>query len=259
MSCPSTVQVIGTGKNKTRHPRHTKCGKKLTCPSAGLNFQGSSSAMEPVGIKLRYYRLIADGDSKTHAMLLEEQPYGSIPVEKCDCIGHVQKRMGAALRKLKSSYRGQKLEDGKTIGGVGRLTDALINSLQNYYGDAIRRNKGDVGGMMRAVQASLLHCNSTDETPRHHLCPKGIDSWCRYQKAQALGYVYLHKEPIPKAIVDLLKPIYARLGSKSLMEKCVDGFTQNANESLHSIVWRFCPKTVLGSSCSRVGLCLSGM
>ena len=152
--------------------------------------------------------------------------------------------MGTALRKLKSSYRGPKLEDGKTIGGAGRLTDALINSLQNYYGDAIRRNKGDVGGMMRAVQASLLHCNSTDETPRHHLCPKGIDSWCRYQKAQALGYVYLHKEPIPKAIVDLLKPIYARLGSKSLMEKCVDSFTQNANESLHSIVWRFCPKAM---------------
>lgn len=41
-------------------------------------------------------------------------------------------------------------------------------SLQNYYGDAIRRNKGDLEGMMKAVQATLLHCNSTDEVPRHH-------------------------------------------------------------------------------------------
>ena len=63
-------------------------------------------------------------------------------VEKMDCAGHVQKRMGTALRNLKMQYRGQKLADGKTIGGAGRLTDRVINSLQNYYGDAIRRNKG---------------------------------------------------------------------------------------------------------------------
>ena len=50
------------------------------------------------------------------------------------------------------------------------------------------------------------------------------------------------KTPIPDAIVNLLKPIYARLGSPSLLARCVDGYTQNANESLHSIVWKFCPK-----------------
>ena len=77
--------------------------------------------------------------------------------------------MGTALRNLKQQHhRGQKLLDGKTIGGAGRLTDNIINSLQNYYGDAIRRNKGDLNGMMKAVQATLLHCNSTDDVPRHH-------------------------------------------------------------------------------------------
>ena len=30
--------------------------------------------------------------------------------------------------------------------------------------------------------------------------------------------------------------------SRSLLGKCVEGYTQNANESLHSIVWKFCPK-----------------
>ena len=52
------------------------------------------------------------------------------------------------------------------------------------------------------------------------------------------------KTPIPDAIVNLLKPIYARLGSPSLLARCVDGYTQNANESLHSIVWKFCPKAL---------------
>ena len=119
------------------------------------NFEGSAGSMEPKGIvemfksslnyNLRYTSLICDGDAKTHALLLEEQPYGrSHPVKKLDCIGHIQKRMGTALRKLKETHRGERLSDGKTIGGKGRLTDQLINTLQNYYGDAIRRNKGDV-------------------------------------------------------------------------------------------------------------------
>ena len=99
-----------------------------------------------VGYNLRYKYLISDGESKTSALLSRKQVYGTDPedqVEKLDCVGHVQKR-GTALRNLKVQYRGQKLSDGKTIGGAGRLTDSLTNSLQNYYGNAIRSNKGDL-------------------------------------------------------------------------------------------------------------------
>ena len=152
--------------------------------------------------------------------------------------------MRTALRNLKAQYRGQKLADWKTIGGAGRLTDKVIDSLQNYYGDAIRRNKGDLQAMMKAVQASLLHSNSTNVWPRHHLCPVGPDSWCKWQVAQATGTVYDHKDPLPDAIVQLLHPIYSRLGSRSLLEKCVQGYTQNVNEALHSTVWKFCPKEI---------------
>ena len=62
-------------------------------------FDGSAGAMEPEGIlsmferslshKLRCKNLIADGDSKTHTLLLEKQPYGDDPehqVKKVDCI-----------------------------------------------------------------------------------------------------------------------------------------------------------------------------
>ena len=175
-------------------------------------------------------------------MLLQCQPYGKGNlVEKLDCVGHVQK-MGTALRNLKVQHRGQKLADGKTIGGAGGPTNKVINSLQNYYGDAIQQNKRDVQAMMKAVQATLLHSNSADEQPRHHLCPVGPNSWCKWQVAQATGGVYVHKEPIPDAIVQLLRPIYACLGIRSLLEKCVQGYTQNANEALHFTVWNFCPK-----------------
>ena len=172
------------------------------------------------------------------------------PIEKLDCVGHVQKRLGTALRNLKVAYRGRKLDDGKTIGGAGRLSDGLINSLQNYYGDAIRQNKGDLKGMVRAVQAMLLHSNSSDDDLRHHLCPTGEKSWCGWQRAQAKGEPYQHKKkPIPSAIVQLLKSVYARLGNTELLKKCLDGYHQNANESLHSLVWKFCPKVLhMGSN-----------
>ena len=220
------------------------------------NFTGSAGAMEPYGTlalfqrsldyNLRYKFLISDGDSKTFALLSNEQVYGTDPddqVEKLDCVGHVQKRLGTALRRLKLQYKGQKLSDGKTIGGAGRLTDSLINSLQNYYGNAIRSHKGNLELMVKAVHATLLHSNSSDETPRHHLCPAGEDSWCKWQRARALGVEYSHsKPPIPEAIVHLLKPIYARLGSPLLLQKCLGSYTQNANEALHSTVWKLCPK-----------------
>lgn len=87
---------------------------------------------------VRYTKLISDSDSKTYALLLEEKHCGSTLVERCDCVGHVQKRMGTTVRNLKTQYRGQKLADDKTIGGVGRFTDGRINSLQNYYGHGLR-------------------------------------------------------------------------------------------------------------------------
>ena len=90
-------------------------GGRKTCD---INYSGSAAAMEPKGTlemfrsslnyKTRYTKLISDGDSKTHALLLEEQPYGPEPdvqVQKMDCVGHVQKRMGTALRNLTSTSR----------------------------------------------------------------------------------------------------------------------------------------------------------
>ena len=216
------------------------------------NYEGSSGGMEPHGMsilfnrslpeKIRYKYLISDGDSKSHALILEQQPYGSsCIVEKKDCIGHVHKRMGSALLELKQRMRGRKLDDGKTIGGKGRLTKDAIESLQNYYGKAIRDNVGDVNAMMKAVQATLLHKNSTDEAPRHHLCDP---SWCKYLQARERKEEFHHKDSIPDAIVKELRPIYKRLGARSLLEKCKDGYTQNANESIHALVWKYCPKVM---------------
>ena len=64
--------------------------------------------------------------------------------------------------------KGQVLTDGKKIAGRGRLTDKCINTLQNYYGMAIRQNKDDLYGMKKAVGAILFHCSDiADDNIRH--------------------------------------------------------------------------------------------
>ena len=129
------------------------------------------------------------------------------------------------------------MSDGKTIGGHGRLTDALIDDMQTYYGLAIRANVGDVNAMHNAVMAILYHLASSDEKPQHQYCPKGDKSWCKWQKDKANGTItYCHSRTLPPVIVDLLKPVFDDLSSKSRFKKCLQGYTQNANESLHSTI-----------------------
>ncbi|GFY27548.1 uncharacterized protein TNCV_2071651 [Trichonephila clavipes] len=103
---------------------------------------------------LKYSNYIGDGDTKTFNALSENKPYGDdYLIQKIECVGDVQKRMGTRLRKLILVYSKKKLSDGKTIGGKGRLTDSLIDKLAHYYGNAIRCNSTSVKEMRKAIWA----------------------------------------------------------------------------------------------------------
>ena len=122
---------------------------------------------------LQYNEFYGDGDSKSFAAVehVYEKDHGVV-VEKKECVGHVQKRLGTALRKLKKETKG--------LGGKGKLTDNMIDKLQNYYGIAIRSNSGNLKAMESDVVASLWHRASNDKKPLHTHCPDGKDSWCGY-------------------------------------------------------------------------------
>ena len=77
---------------------------------------------------------------------------------------------------MKKDYRGKTLSDSPTIGGAGRLTETLCDDFQNYYGQAIRNNVGDLECMKNAVKAILHHSKSTDKNPMHTFCPNRENS-----------------------------------------------------------------------------------
>ena len=62
--------------------------------------------------------------------------------------------------------KGRPSADGKTIGGKGRLTDQQIGKMQQYYGNAIRENKGDLVTMsvVEIVYRSRLFQKTIDSS-----------------------------------------------------------------------------------------------
>lgn len=220
------------------------------------NHSGSSGGMEAAGMKLifhrsesmygvRYTEYLGDGDSSSFKSVLDSQPYGpDCSIQKLECVGHIQKRMGGRLLKLKKELGEKKLEDGKPIGGQGRLTAKEIHKLQNYYGSAIRNNTEDVKKMQQAVWATYFHKLSTNDHPQHFLCDI---SWCGYKKSQADGSTF-HHNSLPRAVLDVVKPTYRFLADPELLKKCAHGQTQNSNESFNRLIWLRCRKTTFISS-----------
>ena len=147
-------------------------------------------------------------------------------------------------------------KDNKGFGGKGKLTDSLIDKLQNYYGIAIRSNIGNLKGMKSAIYASIFHCAASDRRNLHHHCPDGPDSWCRFKQDRANNTnLYKPGPGLPDNIIELIKPIYKRLSADTLLSKCLDGKTQNQNESLNGMIWNRLPKSVfVGANVLKLGI-----
>lgn len=230
-------------------------GHKAECD---INYRGSSPAMEVAAAdylwkrsleyNFRYTTVVSDGDSKVFSHLKGMDIYGEhVEIVKEECINHVSKRLGTALRKLvKDVYKAEKVTlGGKAFGG---LTEKTISKLTKYYHNAISENVNkDVKSMKDSILGTLYHCISTDQIPKHFKCPQGEHSWCFYNRAIANkeipGPHSQHmKTHINNVVLKYIVPIYKRLSDVELLKKCLRGLTQNSNESLHSHIWRRCDK-----------------
>ena len=181
--------------------------------------------------KLRYTTSLCDGDSKACDAINSMKVHGeNVTIEKEDCVNHVSKRMGTALRKVAESMKAR----GQSITGKGKLTKVKVTKIQNYYGPAIKDHSCDVELLQKRIMSILLHMSSTDKAPKHTHCPDGTSSWCFWQRAMA-------KSETP--------------GSHNARNK-----TKNPNESLNQIIWKICPKaTHVGRKTIETAVALASM
>ncbi|GFX00723.1 uncharacterized protein TNCV_4576901 [Trichonephila clavipes] len=203
-------------------------------PHCVKNHMGSSSKMEVDGYfkdrchnEMRNILSISVKGTQKPSQSFKGQHH--ILSEKVECVGHIQKRMGSRLRKLKTMNRGKILSDGKSISGKNRLTDKFIDTITTYYGNDIRQNNSSISDMRLAIWAIYCHYRSADEEPMHHFCPIGDTS-------TNSASLFKHKNIVPIAIMNEIKPIIAELSAPKLLKKRVRGKTQNANESFNSTV-----------------------
>ena len=102
---------------------------------------------------------------------MRSDPYPGVTI-RVECVGHVEKRVGARLRALRVKQKDKRIiaESGKSdigIGGAGKLSDRAINTIQNYYGMAIRQSN-------ELYSMKKHHCSepkTMDETEQY--CPQG--------------------------------------------------------------------------------------
>lgn len=153
-----------------------------------INHHKSSGAMESAGAveifsrsiekyKLVYYEYLGNGDTSSFKDVPKSEPYkevGAQPV-KLECIG----KNGLA-QDCATSYNMRKALD-ETLSGRGNLTRKTINSMQKFYGLAIRKNIGELYQMKKATGA---HCCKTEKGDkyRHRFCPSGEGSECKFKK-----------------------------------------------------------------------------
>ncbi|GFU13417.1 uncharacterized protein TNCV_3980541 [Trichonephila clavipes] len=98
--------------------------KKCSC-----NFKGNVHSDE---CSANYFGNSGGMEIEAYEAVLESKPYKDVNIEKLECVGHVEKRMGTRLRAIKLKLKGKKLEDKKSLGDRNRLTDAEIDKLQRY-------------------------------------------------------------------------------------------------------------------------------
>ncbi|GFW90966.1 uncharacterized protein TNCV_1758401 [Trichonephila clavipes] len=232
-----TAISVDTGKVVDAEILSRKCSchfnGNLHSDECSANYFGNSEGMEVEGAlrifnrsevlhNLRYTQYLGDEDSKAYKVVLESKLYKDVNIEKLECVGHVEKRMG----------------------GRNRLTDAEIDKLQRNYGLAIRNNSGNLSTMKQAIWAIFFHKISTDLNPQHGLCPLGDDLWCGYNRSKLKGDTYKHKHNLPIAIMHCIKKVFRDLSSPELLSRCLHGKTQNYNESFNCVIWSIIPKTV---------------
>ena len=117
----------------------------------------------------RYTTIVSNEDAKAFKHLCDRRVYGNVELKKEECINHVAKRLGTALRKLRASSK----KVGVVIGGRGHgtLTPAAIDKLEGFYSKAVRGYPQQPGCHARCCVGHVLPCNVDGREPKARPLP----------------------------------------------------------------------------------------
>ncbi|GFS48743.1 uncharacterized protein TNCV_788441 [Trichonephila clavipes] len=182
----------------TKTEKTSGFSKKCVVSHFCKNHKGSASNMETVGVyriferseanhSLRYTSYYGDGDSKVFNNV--KDIYGYDSVVKYECIGHVQKRVGSRLRKLKITK------------GLGVGIDPTNSStrLKIILGIAIRSNVGNLSNMQITAVIASPHFQYVHRQKPCMTMPFWIRiQWCKYRAPKQEGKLYKHRTAATK-------------------------------------------------------------
>ena len=116
MSLGKKIDTAEFEEWKEEHIENEQCTANHTGASGNMEVSSIIEMFKRSIVKhgLRYVNYIGDGDSKTYSGILKAKPYGeNFVVNKKECVGHVQKRMGTRLRDLVKKTVEEKIVNGK--------------------------------------------------------------------------------------------------------------------------------------------------
>ena len=90
----------------------------------------------------------------------------------------------------------------------------MIDSMQVYYGKAIRDNIHSIEMPQESTDGNIIHSESMHKDPQKSFYPEGKDSWCGFQRDFANGTnEYSNNHPLQAAAADAIEPVFIALRS----------------------------------------------
>lgn len=112
--------------------------------SCKANYIGTSGGMEAEGAttlfgrsvqkyKVQYTEYLGDGDSNGYEAVERSQPFDAdVSIQKLECVGHVQKRIGTRIRNVIAKNKGRKLADRRALSGKNGITNKAIKKYKYF-------------------------------------------------------------------------------------------------------------------------------
>ena len=168
-----------------------------------------------------------------------------LSVQKENCINHVKKGLGTALRNRRTeSNLGKTAKNTKH-----RLTDFAIKKREDYFRNVLVKYKlgakataeqytHAIKEARREILAGHFHSCVSESDIRHYYC-RAEDGWCKKvmnEKFEEKPY-YLEEK-----CRRILMKDYKRFTSDVILRRCLRAKTQNQQESINNMLWARIPK-----------------